>query len=59
MDIFLENPLIFELNLQRMKFLKNHPYVLNTFHIPKNQDQFELPYLYGISKLQKKSYKQK
>jgi hypothetical protein len=29
-----------------MELLQNHCLVLNTFNIRKNQDQFELPYLY-------------
>jgi hypothetical protein len=41
--------LILEPILQRLKFF-------NTFNIPKNQDQFEFPYLYWIPKLHKNPY---
>jgi hypothetical protein len=38
-------------NLTKDKIPQNHLFVLNTFNIPKNQDQFDLPYLYWIPKL--------
>jgi hypothetical protein len=40
------NPKYTRNNLTRDDILQNHLYVLNTFDIPKNQDQFNLPYLY-------------
>jgi hypothetical protein len=42
-----------------MKFFKIIFLFLNTFDIPKNQDQFELPYLYWIPKLHKNPYEQR
>jgi hypothetical protein len=38
-------------NLTKDEILQNHLSVLNTFNIPKNLDQFDLPYLYWIPKL--------
>jgi hypothetical protein len=46
-------------NLTKDEILQNHLSVLNTFDIPKNQDQFDLFYLYWIPKLYKNPYKQK
>jgi hypothetical protein len=46
-------------NLTRDEILQNHLSVLNTFNIPKNQDQFDLPYLFWIPKLNKNPYKQR
>jgi hypothetical protein len=37
-------------NLTKGEIQQNHLSVLNTFNIPKNQDQFDLPYLYWIPK---------
>jgi hypothetical protein len=45
--------------LTKDEILQNHLSVLNTSDIPKNQDQFELPYLYWIPKLHKNPYKQR
>jgi hypothetical protein len=39
------------------EILQNHLSVLNTIDIPKNKDQFDLPYLYWIPKLHKNHYK--
>ena len=47
------NPTYTPSNLTKDEILQNHLSVLNTFNIPKNQDQFELPYLYWIPKLHK------
>jgi hypothetical protein len=44
-------------NLTKDEILQNYLSVLNTFNIPKNQDQFYLPYLYWIPKLHKNPYK--
>jgi hypothetical protein len=44
-------------NLTKDAILQNHLSVLNAFNIPKNQDQFDLPYLYWIQKLHKNPYK--
>jgi hypothetical protein len=52
------NPTYTRTNLTKDEILQNHLYVLNTFDIPKNQDQFDLPYLYWIPKLHKNPYKQ-
>jgi hypothetical protein len=46
-------------NLTRDEILQNHLSFFNTFNIPKNQDQFDLPWLYWIPKLHKKPYKQR
>jgi hypothetical protein len=46
-------------NFTKDEILQNHLSVLNTFNIPKNQDQFDLPYLYWIPKLHKNPYKQR
>jgi hypothetical protein len=46
-------------NLTNDEILQNHFSVLNTFDIPKNQDQFELHYLYCTQKLHKNPNKQK
>jgi hypothetical protein len=46
-------------NLTKDDILQNHLSVLNAFDIPKNQDQFDLPYLYLIPKLHKNPYKDK
>jgi hypothetical protein len=51
------NPTYTQNNRTRDEILLNHLSVLNTFNIPKNQDQFELPYLYWIPKLHKNPYK--
>ena len=51
------NPTYTRTNLTRDEILQNHLSVLNTFDIPKNQDQFDLPYLYWIPKLHKNPYK--
>jgi hypothetical protein len=45
--------------LTKDELLQNHLSVLNTFNIPKNQDQFELPYHYRIPKLHKNPYKRR
>jgi hypothetical protein len=45
-------------NLTKDEILQNHLSVLNTFSIPKNQDQFEIPYFYWIPKLHENPYKQ-
>jgi hypothetical protein len=42
-----------------MEFFKINFFVLNTFDIPKNQDQFDLPNLYWIPKLHTNPYKQR
>jgi hypothetical protein len=57
LPLHLEIPLILEPILQGMKFCKNHLSVLDTFDIPKNQDQFDLSCLYWIPKLHKNPYK--
>jgi hypothetical protein len=57
LPLLLGIPLIPEPILQRMKFFKNHLSVLSTFDISKNQDHFDLTYLYWIPKLHKNSYK--
>jgi hypothetical protein len=44
-------------NLTKDEILQNDLSVLNTFNIPKNQDQFNSPYLYWILKLHKNPYK--
>jgi hypothetical protein len=46
-------------NFTKVEILQNHLSVLNTFDIPRNQDQFELPYLYWIPKLDKNPYKKR
>ena len=46
-------------NLTRDGILQNQLSVLNTFAILKNQDQFDLPYLYWIPKLHKNPCKQR
>jgi hypothetical protein len=46
-------------NLTKDEILQNHLTVLNTFNFPKNEDQFDLPYLYWIPKLHKNPYKQR
>ena len=51
------NPTYTLSNFTKDEILRNHLTVLNTFNIPKNQDQFELPYLYWIPKLHKNPYK--
>ena len=53
------NPTYTLSNFTKDEILRNHLSVLNTFNIPKNQDQFELPYLYWIPKLHKNPYKQR
>ena len=53
------NPTYTPSNLTKDEILQNHLSVLNTFNIPKNQDQFELPYLYWNPKLHKNPYKQR
>ena len=53
------NPTYTQSNLTKDEILPNHRSVLNTFNIPNNQDQFELPYLYCIPKLHKNPYKQR
>ena len=53
------NPTYTRSSLTKDEILHNHLSVLNTFDIPKNQDQFELPYLYWIPKLHKNPYKQR
>ena len=54
-----ENPTYTRTNLTRDEILQNHISVWNTFDIPKNHDQFDLPYLYCIPKLHKNPYKQR
>jgi hypothetical protein len=44
------NPTYTRTNLTRDEILQNNLSVLNTFNIPKNQDHFELPYLFWIPK---------
>jgi hypothetical protein len=46
-------------NLTKDEILQNNLSVLNIFNIPKNQDQFDLPYIYWIPKLHKNPYKQR
>jgi hypothetical protein len=46
-------------NLTKDEILQNHISVLNTFNIPKNQDQFDFPYLSWIPKLHKNPNKQR
>jgi hypothetical protein len=46
-------------NLSKDEIVQNHLSVLNTFDIPRNQDQFEFPYLYWIPKLDNNPYKQR
>jgi hypothetical protein len=53
------NPTYKRTNLTKNEILQNHLSVLNAFDIPKNQDQFDLLYLYWISKLHKNPYKQR
>jgi hypothetical protein len=53
------NPTYTRTNLTKDEILQNHLSALNTFGIPKNQDQFDLPYLYWIPKLHKNPYKQR
>jgi hypothetical protein len=53
------NPTYTRTNLTKDEILHNHLSVLNTFDIPKNQDQFDLPYIYWIPKLHKNPYKQR
>jgi hypothetical protein len=53
------NPTYTRTKLTKDDILQNHLSVLNSFHIPKNQDQFELLYLYWIPKLHKNPYKQR
>jgi hypothetical protein len=43
--------------LTKDEILHNHLSVLNTFNIPKDEDKFELPYLYWIPKLHKNIFK--
>ena len=59
MEFHIRNPTYTRTNLTRDEILQNHLSVLNTFDIPKNQDQFDLPYLYWIPKLHKNPYKQR
>jgi hypothetical protein len=40
------NPTYTRTNLSRDEILQNHLTVLNTFDVPKNQDQFDLLYLH-------------
>jgi hypothetical protein len=53
------NPTYTRTNLTKDEILQNHLSALNTFDIPKTQDQFDLPYLYWIPKLHKNTYKQR
>jgi hypothetical protein len=46
-------------NLTKDEILHNHLSVLSAFNISKNQDQFDLLYLYWIPKLHKNPYKQR
>ena len=48
------NPTYTLSNFTKDEILQNHLSDLNTFNIRKNQDQFELPYLYYIPKWQEK-----
>jgi hypothetical protein len=52
-------PTYTRINLTRDEILQNHLSVLDTFKIPKNHYQFELPYLFWIPKLHKNPYKQR
>jgi hypothetical protein len=53
------NPTYTRTNLTRDEILQNYLSVLNTFDIPKNQDLFDLPYLYWILKIHNNPYKQR
>ena len=53
------NPTYALSNFTKDEILQNHLSVLNTFNIPKNQDQFELLYLYWIPKFHENPYKQR
>jgi hypothetical protein len=53
------NPTYTRANFTKDEILQNYLSVLNAFDIPKNQDQFNLPYLYWIPKLHKNPYKQR
>jgi hypothetical protein len=44
------NPTYTRTNITKDKSLQHHLSVLNTINLPKNQDKFELPYLYWIPK---------
>jgi hypothetical protein len=43
---FKGNPFYFRISLTKDEILQNHLSVLNAVNIPKNQDRFELSYLY-------------
>jgi hypothetical protein len=58
-DSTSKNPTYTRTSLTKDEILQNHLSVLNTFDIPKNQDQFDVPYLYWIPKLHKNPYKQR
>jgi hypothetical protein len=51
------NPTYTRTNFTKDEILQKHLSVLITFDIPKNQDHFELPYLYWIPKLHKNPYR--
>ena len=53
------NPTYTPSNFTKDEILQNHLSDLNTFNIPKNQDQFELSYIYCNPKLHKNPYKQR
>jgi hypothetical protein len=58
LPLLLGIPLILEPISQRMKFFKIICLLIsNTFSVPKNQDEFELPYLYWIPGLHGGPYK--
>jgi hypothetical protein len=51
------NPTYTPTNLTKDEIPQDHLSFLNTFVIPKNRNQFELPYVYWIPKLHKNPYK--
>jgi hypothetical protein len=53
------NPTYTQTSLTKDEILQNHLSALNIFYIPKNQDRFELPYLYWIPILHKNPYKER
>jgi hypothetical protein len=51
LSLLVGTPIYTQTNLTKDEILQNHLSVLDTFNIPKAQDQFELPYLHWIPKL--------
>jgi hypothetical protein len=56
--LYFSKSYLYSRRITKGKILKTHFSVLNSFNIPKNQDQFEFLYLYWIPKLYKNPYKQ-